>query len=143
MAEVKKGSRVKVYYTGKLNDGTAFETNIGKAPLEFTVGKGKVIKGFEKAVLGMGLGQTKTVIMKPADAYGPKDPALVWTVPAEELSSKTPAVEPGREVDVTRADGVRMEGRITRIDGDQVTIDGNHPLSGRNLTFEIKIAGIG
>lgn len=143
MAEVKKGNRVKVYYTGRLNDGTVFETNIGQSPLEFTVGKGKVIKGFEKAVLGMGVGQTKTVTMKPGDAYGPKDPALIWTVTADEFSPGGTVPEPGKDVALTRADGTRIAGRITRIEGDQVTVDGNHPLAGRNLTFEIKLAGIG
>ena len=141
MAQVKKGNRVKVFYTGKLNDGTIFETNIGKPPLEFSVGKGKVIKGFETAVLGMTIGQVKTVKFKPAEAYGQKDPGLVWTVAVSELPAGTQPA-PGREVACTRPDCSRVEGRITAIDGDQVVVDGNHPLAGRSLTFEIKLAGL-
>jgi len=142
MSLVKKGSRVKILYTGKLKDGSVFETNIGEAPLEFTVGKGKVIKGFENAVMGMKVGETKTVIIKPADAYGAKDQALVWIIPQPELPAGT-TIETETEVAFTRADGTEVDGRITKIEAGQVSIDGNHPLAGRNLTFEIKIIDIG
>jgi len=138
MSQVKKGSRVKILYTGKLKDGSVFETNIGEAPLEFTVGKGKVIKGFENAVMGMQMGETKTVTIKPADAYGSRDQSLLWVVAAAELPAGT-AMEPETEVAFTRTDGSEVDGRITKIEDDQVTIDGNHPLAGRNLTFEIKV----
>lgn len=141
MSQVKKGSRVKIYYTGKLKDGQVFETNVGGPPLEFSVGKGKVIRGFENAVVGMKTGDSKTVTIKPADGYGAKDPTLVWTVSAGELPAGT-TMEPGREVAFSRADGGDVDGRIVKIDGDQVTIDGNHPLAGRNLTFEIRVVGI-
>ena len=138
MSQVKKGSRVKILYTGKLKDGSVFETNVGEAPLEFTVGKGKVIKGFENAVMGMQMGETKTVTIKPADAYGARDQSLLWVVAAAELPAGT-AMEPETEVAFTRTDGSEVDGRITKIEDDQVTIDGNHPLAGRNLTFEIKV----
>lgn len=141
MAQVKKGNRVKLFYTGKLNDGTVFDTNAGQAPLEFTVGKGKVIKGFETAVLGMTPGQVKTVKIKPADAYGQKDQALIWTGETSELPSGT-KLEPGSEVYFVRADGTPVEGRISKVEGNQVTVDGNHPLAGRSLTFEIKLVSI-
>lgn len=141
MAHVKKGSKVKVYYTCKLKDGTVVESNIGKAPLEFVVGKGKMIKGFDTALVGMDLGQTKTVVFKPAEAYGAKDQALVWTVPVAELPAGVEA-KAGVEVDFLRPDGVQIAGRIDKIDGDQVVIDGNHPLAGRNLTFEIKLHAV-
>ena len=142
MSQVKKGSRVKIFYTGRLKDGKVFETNVGGAPLEFSVGKGKVIKGFENGVIGMKAGETKTVTIKPADGYGPKDPSLVWTLAAAELPAGT-VLEMDREVVFTRSGGVEVEGRIVKMEGDQVTIDGNHPLAGRNLTFEIKVVGIG
>jgi peptidylprolyl isomerase len=141
MSQVKKGSRVKILYTGKLKDGSVFETNVGDAPLEFTVGKGKVIKGFENAVMGMQMGEAKTVIIKPADAYGARDQSLLWVVAASELPAGI-AMEPETEVAFTRPDGGEIEGRITKIEDDQVTIDGNHPLAGRNLTFEIKVITI-
>jgi peptidylprolyl isomerase len=141
MAHVKKGTKVKVFYTCKLKDGTVVESNIGKAPLEFVVGKGKVIKGFDTALVGMDLGQTKTVVFKPAEAYGQKDQALIWTVGAGELPQGV-EVQAGSEVAFSRADGTPVEGRIDKIEGDQVTIDGNHPLAGRSLTFEIKLTGV-
>ena len=142
MAQVKKGSRVKIVYTGKLKDGTIFETNIGAPPLEFTVGKGKVIKGFENAVMGMKPGETKIVTIKPADAYGPRDPALLWVVATAELPAGT-TLELDREISFTRHDGDIVEGRISKIEDDLVSIDGNHPLAGRNLTFEIKVMDVG
>ncbi|HPJ96358.1 MAG TPA: peptidylprolyl isomerase [Syntrophales bacterium] len=142
MSQVKKGSRVKILYTGKLKDGSVFETNIGEAPLEFTVGKGKVIRGFENAVMGMKVGETKTVIIKPADAYGPKDQALIWVVPQPEVPAET-TLETETEVAFTCEDGTDVDGRITKIEDGQITIDGNHPLAGRNLTFEIKILDVG
>lgn len=138
MSQVKKGSWVKIFYTGKLKDGKVFETNVGSDPLEFKVGKGKVIKGFENAVMGMKAGETKTVTIKPADGYGGKDQDLIWIVGAAEVPAGTTlALE--TEVAFARADGSEVDGRITKIEGDQITIDGNHPLAGRNLTFEIKM----
>ncbi len=142
MAQVKKGDRVKFNYSLTLKDGKVFESNMGQAPLELTVGKGKAIKGLENGLIGMSPGQTKTVIVKPADGYGAKDPAFVWTVPAAELPAGT-VVALEIEVGFARTDGSRVEGRIARIDGGQVTVDGNHPLAGRNLTFEIKLVSIG
>jgi len=142
MAQVKKGDRVKFNYSLTLKDGKVFESNMGQAPLEITVGKGKAIKGLENALVGMSPGQTKTAVVKPVDGYGAKDPAFVWTVPAAELPAGT-AVALETEVGFARADGSRVEGRIAKIDGDQVTVDGNHPLAGRNLTFEIKLVSVG
>lgn len=141
MAHVKKGSKVKVYYTCKLKDGTVVESNIGKTPLEFVVGKGKVIKGFDTALVGMDLGQTKTVVFKPAEAYGAKDPGLIWTMAALDLP---PGLEMklGAEVDFARADGEEISGRIEKIEAGRISIDGNHPLAGRNLTFEIKLVAV-
>ena len=141
MAQVKKGDRVKFNYSLTLKDGKVFESNMGQAPLEITVGKGKAIKGLENGLIGMSPGQTKSVVVKPADGYGAKDPAFVWTVPAGELPAGDAAV--GTEVSFARADGSRVEGLIAKIDADQVTVDGNHPLAGRNLTFEIKLVSIG
>ena len=141
MSQVKKGSWVKIFYTGKFKDGKVFETNVGGEPLEFKVGKGKVIKGFENAVMGMKVDETKTVTIKPAVGYGVKDQDLIWIVTSEELpAGTTPALD--TEVAFTRTDGSEVDGRIIKIEGDQVTIDGNHPPAGRNLTFEIKMADV-
>jgi len=142
MIQVKKGDRVKVFYTGKLNDGKVFETNIGKDPLVFTVGKKKVIKGFEAAVLGMHVGQQKTVKFKPSEAYGAKDAALVRTVAVADLPAGL-QLEAGQEISATLGDGTSLVGRIVAMEAGQVTVDGNHPLAGLSLTFEIRLAGIG
>lgn len=142
MARVKKGDRVRIHYRGTLKDGTVFESNYGQAPLEFSVGKGKVIKGFENAVLGMSPGETKTVTIKPVDGYGQKDPALIRTISAGELPPGVAATV-GTPVSFKRADGTSVAGRIAKIDDDQVAVDDNHPLAGRNLTFEIKLVEIG
>ncbi|MDR2862042.1 MAG: FKBP-type peptidyl-prolyl cis-trans isomerase, partial [Syntrophobacterales bacterium] len=115
--------------------------NIGDAPLEFTVGKGKVIKGFENAVLGMKTGEAKTVTIKPADAYGPKDQSLIWVLEAKDFPEGT-VLEPGEEVSFRHTDGHIEEGRITDITEGKITVDGNHPLAGRNLIFEIKIVSV-
>ncbi|OKY74150.1 MAG: hypothetical protein BM485_15180 [Desulfobulbaceae bacterium DB1] len=141
MAPIKKGSKVKIYYTGKFKDGTVFETNIGQEPLQFVVGKGKVIKGFDRAVMGMDLGQRKTVTLKPAEAYGPRDPDLVWSVKADDLPPGS-SREIEAEVSFTDAAGNEIAGRITAIENNMITIDGNHPLAGRNLTFELRIEAI-
>ena len=141
MSQVKKGSRVSVFYTGKFKGGTVFEKNIGQAPLVFKVGKGKVIKGFENAVIGMKLGQTKTAVFKPSEAYGPKDPAWISTVQASEIPAGT-EIKTGNEISFATKDGSLIEGVITSIDGDEITVDGNHPLAGRSLTFEIKVVDI-
>jgi peptidylprolyl isomerase len=141
MSQIKKGSRIKIHYTGRLKDGTVFESNIGDSPLEFTVGKGKVIKGFENAVLGMKAGEAKTVTIKPADAYGSKDQSLIWVLEAGDFPEGE-ILEPGKEVSFRHPDGHDEEGRITEIKDGKITVDGNHPLAGRNLTFEIRIASV-
>jgi len=140
MAQVKKGDRVKFNYTLTLKDGKVYESNVGQPPLEIAVGKGKAIKGLENALVGMSPGQTKTVVVKPVDGYGAKDPAFVWTVPVAELPAGTAV---GAEVGFARADGSRVDGMVVKIESDQATVDGNHPLAGRNLTFEIKLVSVG
>lgn len=141
MAHVKKGTKVKVYYTCKLKDNTFVESNVGKDPLEFVVGKGKMIKGFDTALIGMNLGQTKTVLFKPTEAYGQKDQSLVWMINTEEVP-KGVELKTENDLSFCRADGSQVEGRITKIEGDLVTIDGNHPLAGRSLIFEIKLISV-
>jgi peptidylprolyl isomerase len=140
MAQVKKGDRVKIHYTGKLKDGSVFESNMGGEPLAFTVGKGKVIKGFENAVIGMTPGQTKTVTIAPAMGYGPKDPALVVVRPLSELP---PGAAVGQTLTVNLPDGTSAEAKLFKLEGEQASLDANHPLAGRNLTFDLKLVAIG
>jgi peptidylprolyl isomerase len=142
MPQVKKGDRVKIHYTLRLKDGTVAESTVGRDPLVFTVGKGKVIKGFENAVVGMAPFQTKTVSVKPAQGYGPADPSLEVTLASGDLPGGV-APQVGQERTVTLADGRSAALRVVKVEGDRVTLDGNYPLAGKELTFEIKLLAIG
>ena len=140
-AQVKDGNTVQVNYTGKLADGTVFDTSVGRIPLEFTLGAGKVIPGFEKAVLGMKSGEKKTVTIPANEAYGPHRDDLVIEIPREELSSGiTPQV--GQQLQANGDNDSIIIATITKISDATVTIDANHPLAGKDLTFEIELVKI-
>jgi peptidylprolyl isomerase len=140
-AQAKNGDTVQVNYTGKLADGTVFDSSIGREPLEFTLGAGQVIPGFEKAVFGMKVGEKKTVTIPVDEAYGPHRDDLVAEVPREKLPSDlTPEV--GQQLGVKRSDGGTSIVTITSVSDNTVTIDANHPLAGKDLTFEIELVKI-
>jgi len=142
MAEkVKKGDKVKIEYTGKLADGAVFDSSEGKAPLCFEVGSGKVIPGFDKAVEGMKLDEKKTFTLPVDKAYGPARPELAQEVPRDKLP-KEPEPKEGMMLVMQTPDGRQMPAKITKVADDKVTIDLNHPLAGKELTFEIKVVGI-
>ena len=140
--KVVKGNSVKIEYTGKLADGTVFDAskNHGQ-PLEFEVGSGMVIPGFDKAVEGMELDEEKTVTIPVDDAYGEARPELMQEVPRDKLP-KEPEPKEGMMLAVGTPDGRQIPARIAKVDEDKVTIDLNHPLAGKELTFEIKVVGI-
>ncbi len=139
-AQAKNGNTVQVNYTLKLADGTVFETSVGSEPLEFTLGAGQMIPGFEKAVLGMKVGEKKTVTIPSDEAYGPRRDDLVSEIPRKDFTSgptpevglQWPIVQEGRLIVVT----------ITKVTDAAVTIDANPPLAGKDLTFEIKLLEI-
>lgn len=137
----KTGDTVKVDYTGKLADGTVFDSSIGKAPIEFTIGSGQMIKGFDNAVLGMKVGQSKTVALPPEDAYGGHNDALVITVDKSQMG---PGVNPtvGQQLTVTHPDGTISTVVVTAVTATSVTVDANNPLAGKTLTFDIKLVSI-
>jgi peptidylprolyl isomerase len=140
-AVARNGDTVQVHYTGKLADGTVFDSSVGREPLEFTLGAGQVIPGFEKAVLGMKVGEKKTVTIPADEAYGPRRDELAAEVPREKLpSGTTPAV--GQQLLMREPDGSEIVVTITEISDDTVTIDANHPLAGKDLTFEIELVKI-
>ncbi len=138
---VKKGDKVKVDYTGKLEDGTVFDTSEGKAPLEFEVGSGRIIKGFDDALIGMEKGQEKDIKISSADAYGSPNPQLVQKIPKEKLPA---GQEPkkGMVLSLATPDGKRMPARIKEVSDKDITIDLNHPLAGKDLNFRIKLVDI-
>ena len=139
--EAVKGNTVQVEYTGKLKDGTVFDSSVGRDPLEFTVGAGQMIAGFDKAVLGMKVGESKTVTISAADAYGPPRDDLFTTVNRTELPDNvTPEV--GLQLQGVRQDGSIATYTITAVTNTTVTVDANHPLAGKDLIFEIKLLSI-
>jgi FKBP-type peptidyl-prolyl cis-trans isomerase 2 len=139
--EAKNGDIVKVNYTGKLEDGTIFDSSEGRAPLEFTLGAGQMIPGFEKAVLGMKVGETKTVTIPSKEAYGQRHDELVMEIPREELP---PDLNPqvGLQLQSTRSDGAIVVVTIIEVADTTITVDANHPLAGKDLIFEIKLVSI-
>lgn len=138
---VKEGDRVKVEYTGKLKDGTVFDSSGGREPLSFKVGANMVIPGFEKAVNGLKLNQEKTFTIPCDEGYGPARPELKMEIPRDKLP-KDPEPKPGMMLVMKAPDGNQIPARIAKVSSDKVTIDVNHPLAGKDLTFEIKIVGI-
>jgi peptidylprolyl isomerase len=138
MASAEKGTTVTVNYTGKLPDGRVFDTTIGHQPIDFVVGDGRVLKGFEKSVIGMSPGDSKTVQLPPEDCYGPKRDELIVSVAREEIPSDM-QLEVGQQVNVTSADRQQFPARIMHVDDSKVVLDANHPLAGETLTFEISV----
>jgi peptidylprolyl isomerase len=137
----KKGDTVKVDYTGTLGDGTQFDSSIGREPLQFTVGAGQMIAGFDAAVVGMKVGEKKTVTIPAAKAYGERDESLVFQVDRAKLPANiNPQV--GMKLQMTQNDGSNIVVTITKVDESKVTMDANHELAGKDLTFEITMVEI-
>jgi len=135
---VKNGDTVRVHYTGRLETGEVFDTSEDGEPLEFKVGSGEVIPGFEEAVRGMEVGGARTVEIEPEDAYGPRREQLVATVEREH--AEFPAEpEVGMNLLVPLPDGHQLEVVVTEVTDKHVVIDGNHPLAGHKLTFDLKL----
>lgn len=140
MTQAKHGDTVRVNYTGKLSDGTQFDSSEGRDPLEFTVGKGRIISGFERAVTGMSPGDTKTVVIAATDGYGQRREDLVVVVDRNDLPADLdPKI--GDRLEMKRA-GQSTPVNVTATTDDTVTLDGNHPLAGEDLTFDIELVEI-
>ncbi len=136
-----EGDTVLVHYTGTLQDGTEFDSSRDGDPLEFTLGAGQMISGFEDAIYGMKIGQTKTVTLAPEEAYGPYRDDLLIEVDLNELPEGiTPEV--GAYVTITYANGTSLNVPIVEVTEKTVTLDTNHPLAGKDLTFEITLVDI-
>lgn len=139
---VKAGDNVKVHYKGTLTDGTMFDSSEGRDPLEFTVGAGMMIKGFDNAVLGMEVGQSKTVEISSEDAYGAANPDMVMTFPLADFpEGMNPTA--GMTIGLSDNMGNNIPATILEVKEDSVVIDANSPLAGKDLVFEIELVSIG
>lgn len=141
MAQAKKGDTVKVHYTGKLDDGSVFDTSANREPLEFTVGGGQVIAGFDKAVIDMQPGDSTVAEIPVEEAYGPHAPELVTDIDRSRFPADM-AIEVGQQLQVGLADGQQAIVMVVDVQEDKVTLDANHPLAGQALTFEIELVEI-
>jgi FKBP-type peptidyl-prolyl cis-trans isomerase 2 len=141
MAQAKQGDKVQLHYMGKLQDGTIFDSSRERHPLQFTIGEGKVIVGFEQAVIGMKVGEHKTARIPMEQAYGPHREDMVVTMDRSKLP---PGVNPkiGQRLEMTQVDD--QTSLVTVIDATEstLTLDANHPLAGKELTFDIELVGI-
>ena len=142
MAQAKQGDNVSIRYTGRLDDGTVSDSSGGRNPPEFTRGEGKVIRGFDEAVQGMEEGQVKTVTVPSDQAYGEHRDNLVVTVSKQQLPEGL-SPEAGQQLQMRTNEGRTFQVVVTAVESDAVELDANHPLAGRDLTFEIELVRIG
>jgi len=141
MAQAKSGDTVKVHYTGKLDDGTVFDSSRDRDPLEFKIGAGQIIPGFEDGVVGMDIGDTKSIVIPAEDAYGPRHPGWPKQVEKERMPEDyTPKVGDMMQVQGPEGDLVRV--MITEVSDTSVVLD-NHPLAGKALHFDVELVEIG
>ncbi len=141
MAQAKIGDKVKIHYTGRLESGEIFDSSKGREPLAFKIGDKSMIPGFENAVIGMNLGETKIEKIPSKDAYGEHQEQLVFTMDKESLPEDL-NVEVGNELDMHGKNGECIPVAVTDLTEDSITLDANHPLAGKDLIFEIQLVEI-
>ncbi len=141
MAKPQHGNTVKIHYTGRLDDDSIFDTSRGRDPLEFTIGQGMVIPGFEEAVLQLEPGESITVNIPAEKAYGQRNEDMAATVTREQFPAHlTPEI--GSQLQIPQPNGQSMIVTITDIQGDDITLDANHALAGKDLTFDIELVDV-
>jgi len=141
MQQVKQGDTVKVHYHGRLADGTTFDSSEGREPLEFKVGSGMVIKGFDDGVMGMSIGDKRTVNIQAEDAYGDKNPEMLVEFPKEQFPDDM-MPEIGMRLNMTNGNGQVIPVTIVEVKENSVILDANHPLAGEALIFDIELVSI-
>lgn len=141
MKQVKEGDVVKVHYTGKLVNGEQFDSSVGREPLEFTVGAGQMIKGFDDAMPGMNLGEKKTINIAPEDAYGPRSEEAIIEFPKENIPADM-KLEPGMPLTLSNQDGQPVPVIVIEVKDDIIVLDANHFLAGQELIFDIELVEI-
>lgn len=142
MSEAKAGDKVSIHYTGTLSDGSTFDSSAGRDPLEFTVGSGQVIPGFDAAVTGMTVGEKKTVTIPADQAYGQADPRAIQVIPRDNIPADIP-LEVGLQLQASGPGGQVMVVVVKEITETEVTLDANHRLAGEDLTFALELVSIG
>lgn len=141
LSKVKDGNTVKVHYKGTLKDGSVFDSSVEREPLEFKLGEGQLIPGFEKAVIGMEEGDKTKVDIPVKEAYGEAREDLVINVPKDQLPDDVKP-EVGMQLQVNQPDGQPVPVRVAEISDEELTLDANHPLAGKDLSFEIELVEI-
>lgn len=141
MPQVRQGDTVQVHYTGTLDDGTQFDSSQGGDPLTFTLGGGGIIPGFEQAVSGMEAGETKSVIIPAEQAYGPRRDELVQELPRDAIPDDI-ELSRGLVLHAEGPGGETLVFTVAAFDDETVTVDGNHPLAGRDLTFALELVAV-
>lgn len=141
MTQAQDNTTVKVHYTGKLDDGTVFDSSRGRQPFEFTLGEGQVISGFEDAVRGMNIGDTKSVRIPPEQAYGPRRPEAVIELSRSQLPPNF-SPEAGQQLNLRTQSGQEIKAIIVDVQDAHVTVDANHPLAGRTLHFDLELVAV-
>lgn len=141
MSQAKSGDTVQVHYTGTLEDGTQFDSSVGAEPLEVTLGEGQVIPGFENALEGMSVGETKTINLSAEDAYGEPHDELIQEVGREHIPEEI-ELAIGVQLQAQGPEGHPYLLTVTALTDEVATLDGNHPLAGKALTFDLELVGI-
>ena len=142
MSVVKNGDNVKVHYTGKLVNGEQFDSSVGREPLEFVVGAGMMIKGFDAAMPGMAAGEKKTINIAPEDGYGPKNPQAIIEFPKAQVPADM-KLEPGMPLTLSDQAGNPVPVIVVEVQEEVIILDANHFLAGQELVFDIELVSIG
>lgn len=139
--KIEKNHVVQVHYTGTLADGEVFDSSQGRDPLEITMGQGQLIRGFEEALMGMAVNEKKTFTLEPDQAYGLRDEEAVRAFPRAQIPPEID-VELGQIVALSNSQGQQIPAKVVELDDENVTLDLNHPLAGKSLTFDIEVVGV-
>ena len=141
MVQVKEGDVVRVHYTGKLINGEQFDSSVGREPLEFTVGAGQMIKGFDAAMPGMAIGEKKTINIAPEHGYGEKSEEAIIEFPRENIPADM-KLEPGMPLTLSNQEGQPVPVIVVDVKDDVIILDANHFLAGQELVFDIELVEI-
>ena len=141
MSVVATGNKVKIHYTGTFDDGEVFDSSREVDPLEFEVGAGQVIPGFDNAVVGMAVGESKQVRLLEDEAYGPYNPEMVFDADPSQFEEGL-ALEIGQQFQTQMEDGTPLLLTVKSVEGDKITLDANHPMAGKVLNFDLEVVAI-